>query len=313
MSDYGKVTAVVAVASCPEMDEKEKVDEYRQALDRLEKLCHAVVVNHGGTVTRLPSAFGAGDSFEIEVPADNVSCIREIVDRSVDECRVNTVAGLGHDIQEAKVAADNALRSDSDILVYHPDMDDMSKYEEEDFDLKKAEDPMSEAKKILAEIKQNAELYEQVRLKNPEAYRAVVDTLQGLVQAVAAQKQDEANDVKEANVAQRTMDIRDKKHDTDNVRQSKEAMKDVVASTPVREASPQQESSEPTPPSAQTPRMSPQILQGLIDQTKKRYMEQKTGSMAYDGDIESQDFSGREDPEFSKSLMYVIEHGSLYG
>lgn len=312
MSNYDKVTAVIAISSKPILDDDEQMRRYRKAVERLEQLCHAVAVHLGGVVTPLPSAFGAGDSFEIEIPADNVSCIREIVDRSVQECKVATVAGLGHDLQEARVAADNALRSDSDILVYHPDMDDMSKFEEEEPNLKKS-DPISEAKKILADIKQNAELYEQIRLKNPEAYRAVVDTLNSLVQAVAAQKQDEQNDVKEANVGQRTMDAHDKKHDTNHARESKEAMKDVISSTPVQPSAPEPESEEPNPPSAQTPRISPQILQGLMDQTKKRYNEEKTGNMIHDGDIESQDFSYSDDPEFSKSLRYVLEHGSLYG
>jgi GTP cyclohydrolase III len=314
---YDTVTAVVVVVDHMKTDDPEVVERYTKALERLEKLCHSIAANNAGSCDKLPAAVGLGDAFEVNVPSSKVEAVREIVDRSVEEAHLDVVAGIGTDVHEAKVAAEAALDSDNDdILVYHPDMDDVSKYDDLLDDLEKNEDDsLKEAKKVLKDIKQNAEVYASLREKNPKAYEAVVDTLRALIRAVAARKEEEQNDEKDAKLAQRTIDTHGNRNDREHARQAKRAMKDAAAKVPDQ---PQQEDQPPealeqsSPDVVSAGKLDPDVIKAAIKQDAEESLNDDSGSLMYDKSIEDGDYEYSDDPELSKSLMYILKYGGLY-
>src|SRR5579871_3444203 len=128
MSNHDMVTAVAVVIKGYKLEEQSDVDAHEKRLARLEKLCQAVIGSRSGTSTKLPAAVGLGDAFELTVPVDQAEGLRELLDRAHDETNLDIVVGVGHDIHEAKVAAEQALDDGDELKVYHPDMDD--KFEE---------------------------------------------------------------------------------------------------------------------------------------------------------------------------------------
>lgn len=333
------ITAIAVVTTKPELDDQNAVETYNLYLDRLEKLCHAVVRARAGTVTKLPSAVGLGDAFELHIPVDSVEVLRELVDRANPETKLQIAVGIGHDIHEAKVAAESVMdhEDDGEIKVYHPDMDDsyhepkdedshlprfksgdvLVHSEDDEDDLQKKSNPIVEARKVLREIKQNSELYNQIREKNPQAYEAVVETLKALVEAVSAHKEEDARDVDEAKQSQKLLDSHQKKLDQRDVREAKSTAKDVMSQIPVNEQVRSPEHAEfenlaEEPEKLEQGGLDSAILQEMSKDNADRLHEEKSGNLLHDDSIESQDFSYSDDPEFSKALRYVLEHSDLY-
>lgn len=246
------ITAIAVVTSKPDIDEQSAVDTYNVYLSRLEKLCEAIVAGRAGTVVRLPSALGLGDAFELHIPIDFAESLKELVDRAWDESGLKICIGLGHDIHEAKVAAEEVMDDEdgNEIRVYHPDMDEDYIHEESDSHLpettpqsdnlamykaeetiihtEKAPDqksgPIVEAMKVLASIKQNAELYQQIQQTNPELYKGIIETLQALIQIVMDHKSEDMLDDNQAKEAEKAVDHHQKKMTTEEAKEAKEAV-----------------------------------------------------------------------------------------
>ena len=306
---FDKIIAIASVCRPSKIDNADSLDEYNKQLNRLEKLCHAVIGSKGGTIDRLPANMGVGDGFELSIPVDHAEALRELVDRSFQESELHTVIGVGHDVIEAKIAAKYAKESGAhdDIIVYHPDMQmleesQMTKAEPDEEEQKDIKDPIEHAKQVLASIKENMPMFEAMREERPEVYKAVVETLKSLVEAVADQKEEEQ---KHADKGQQSIDKESQKRED---KESKEFQGEVASQ------SKQVESSREVKPS---PEGESQIVGSGIDSSilqaiANNQQEVEVGNSHYDPLIEKDNYDDEEDPQFAKKLRYVMKYGKLY-
>ena len=301
---FDKIVAIASVYKPIRIKDDETLDVYNHNLDSLERLCHAVIASKSGKIERLPASLGLGDGFELSIPVDHVEALKELVDRSHKESGLHIVIPLGHDISEAHIASKYAQDEHvhDDVVVYHPDMqliadDKIIKNEPDD-----TEDPIEHAKKVLADIKQNMQLYQEMREKRPEVYKAVVETLKSLIEAVADQKEQEE---KEAGKAQDHIDRESQKREN---KESQEAQREVESQFDQAE---DERAVKPEPTedaNIVAGGIDPRVLKAAAEQTE----EEEVGDRNYDPSIENGDYTDSDDPEFSKSLAYVLKYGKLY-
>jgi hypothetical protein len=283
-SQTDKVVAIVSVYLSNQIKDDDDLRDQNMYVSRLEKLCHAVVVSKGGQVTPVPAAMGMGDAFKLDIPVDEITCVKQLVCQAKEDESLRLCVGLGHDIVEAKYALEHAmLEGPCSIVVYHPDMEPKE-------EVKKSEPEREKALQILQTIKQNMQVFEKMKQENPQMYSHVLETLKGLVQAVGSKKghADKINNTGD-NIQDLIDNVQSGYEDDDQ-----DAAQEAVDALPKPDAVPQQ----PQPAEEQQPQvgLNKQLLAAALRQGGKT-------------DDSRPDFSDSEDPEFMEALYDVIMSG----
>jgi hypothetical protein len=150
----------------------------------------------GGTPVMDHPAIGV-----LEMPADRMTQLPEIRRQFEQLCSATMSVGVGMELSEAYVALQVAQRRGGDqIALYVPEMQEelvatghLEKAEPESTEAPaapadpgaKPEEPKGEPKAAIAqalmELKANAQALEHLKETNPEAFKAVVDTVQAMI------------------------------------------------------------------------------------------------------------------------------------
>lgn len=285
-----KIVALVTLYRKRNIDSDDDLRDRNKSIDTIDRLCHGIIISHGGMVTSVPASLGIGDAFKLDVPVAEIPILKDIVEQAHDDYNLKICMGVGHDIVEAKYAIENALKEGpGTIRIYHPSMEEFS--EEESTKLDKSEDDRSQAIQLLDKIKANLPVFEQMKTQAPELYQQAMEMMQSMIQAVASKKGinlDADQNQIDAHAIQNMVDKLQSQYDQADNDEAAEAIEDHK---PEQEVSPAHIAEGPSVLRAGLPK---DLLKEVMSNRNQKKNDERP------------DFSDNDDPKFSEALYDLI-------
>lgn len=174
-------------------NDRSKLTSFSQDLQRAAGIVKSWAMASGGSSVMDHCAIGV-----VEVPADRMTQLSDIRTQFTAACSAAMSVGVGMDLKEAHTALKVAQsRGGDQIALYMPELEE-ELTQPDPMALGKAEgespapsdsspapeaptDPKQAVAQALQDLKANAKALEHLKETNPEAFRAVVDTVHALI------------------------------------------------------------------------------------------------------------------------------------
>lgn len=293
-----KIVALVSIYRKRKIDDDDDLRDRNKSIDTIDRLCHGIIVSHGGTVTPVPASLGIGDAFKLDVPVEEIPILRNIVDQAHDDHDLKVCMGVGHDIVEAKYAVENAIKDGpGTIRIYHPDMEEHSDEDSSNYDhckdkkINKSEDDRDQAMQLLDKIKSSLPIFEQMKTQAPELYQQSLEMMQSMIQAVAAKKGINLD------VDKDQLDAKAIQGMTDHLQNQYDQADNDEAAGEVEDQQAQQQDQPPVPVADGPDVLRARLPQDLLNEIMSGKSEKQD---------EHPDFSDSDDPKFAQELHNLL-------